>query len=208
LVCHAYDLKNNIIQIYTMESYNLVLRSANKISGYNNAATFDINWSFLPYEYSLYEMSFSFQTAGGYLLDGVYDTSGGTYSGFFGLPSFDTTTIFFNSAEVYCELEGRSYSYDTENKCQSSFIGCIYRHAQTDSTLGASSILRCSIIDNPSKVVSRPSQNDLKINVYHTDYANAFFTDSDAAGTGLADDMPDWVCTIKFIPIMSSYSKT
>lgn len=52
------------------KSYTLFLSSADKISGTNNQATFNINWDdFLPREYDTYKMTFSFNTVGGYYKD-------------------------------------------------------------------------------------------------------------------------------------------
>ena len=52
--------------ILSDKSYTLFLSSADKVSGTNNSANFNVNWdSFLPREYSIYKVTFSFQSGGG-----------------------------------------------------------------------------------------------------------------------------------------------
>jgi len=47
-------------------SYTLFISSSDKVSGNNNSATYNINWDdFLPRDYSVYKMGFSFQSGGG-----------------------------------------------------------------------------------------------------------------------------------------------
>jgi hypothetical protein len=58
-------------------TYTLVINSADKISGTNNNATFQVNWmDFLPLKYSLYKIAFSYQTVGGSYSDGTFSSSG------------------------------------------------------------------------------------------------------------------------------------
>ena len=58
-------------------SYSLVINSADKISGTNNNATYQINWrDFLPDDFDNYKMAFSFQTIGGYYSDGIFSSIG------------------------------------------------------------------------------------------------------------------------------------
>jgi hypothetical protein len=52
--------------ILSDRSYTLFLSSADKVSGTNNSANFNVNWdSFLPREYSIHKVTFSFQSGGG-----------------------------------------------------------------------------------------------------------------------------------------------
>ena len=49
-------------------NYNIYINSNDKMSGKNNNATFQINWNdFLPRNYKYYNVTFSFQTAAGFL---------------------------------------------------------------------------------------------------------------------------------------------
>lgn len=44
------------------KTYTLFLASADKVSGTNNSAVFNVNWdSFLPREYDTYKVTFSYQ---------------------------------------------------------------------------------------------------------------------------------------------------
>ena len=58
-------------------TYSLVINSADRISGTNNNATYQINWrDFLPDNFNTYKVAFSFQTIGGYYSDGTFSTAG------------------------------------------------------------------------------------------------------------------------------------
>ena len=58
-------------------SYTLVINSADKISGTNNNATYQVNWrDFLPDNFQCYKVAFSFQTIGGYYGDGLFSSQG------------------------------------------------------------------------------------------------------------------------------------
>ena len=58
-------------------SYTLVINSADKISGTNNNATYQVNWrDFLPDNFQCYKVAFSFQTIGGYYGDGIFSSQG------------------------------------------------------------------------------------------------------------------------------------
>ena len=70
-----------VVDNYNDATYTLVINSNDKISGTNNNAIFDINWSdFLPVEFERYKMVFKFQTTGGYYADGSYLKIVGTAS--------------------------------------------------------------------------------------------------------------------------------
>lgn len=58
-------------------TYSLVINSADKISGTNNNATYQINWrDFLPDNYDTYKLAFSFQSVAGYYSDGYFSNTG------------------------------------------------------------------------------------------------------------------------------------
>ena len=58
-------------------SYTKVIKSADKISGTNNNATYQVNWrDFLPDNYQCYKVAFSFQTIGDYYGDGLFSSQG------------------------------------------------------------------------------------------------------------------------------------
>ena len=66
-------MSNALTNQLETKSYTLFISSADKISGTNNQATFNINWDdFLPKEYDTYKMTFSFQTGGGYYADTTF----------------------------------------------------------------------------------------------------------------------------------------
>jgi len=61
-----------MVEVLDKKSYTLFLNSADKISGTNNNAVFQVNWDdFLPRNYSNYKSIFTFQTTGGYYIDYV-----------------------------------------------------------------------------------------------------------------------------------------
>ena len=65
-----------VVDNFNDTTYTLVINSADKVSGANNQATFQVNWKdFLPAEYDRYKMVFTFQTTGGYYSDNVYSTT-------------------------------------------------------------------------------------------------------------------------------------
>ena len=54
-----------------------MINSADKISGTNNNATYQVNWrDFLPDNVQCYKVAFSFQTIGGYYGDGLFSSQG------------------------------------------------------------------------------------------------------------------------------------
>ena len=58
-------------------SYTLVINLADKISGTNNNATYQVNWrDYLPDNYQCYKVAFSFQTISGYYGDGLFSSQG------------------------------------------------------------------------------------------------------------------------------------
>jgi hypothetical protein len=58
------------------KTYTLFLASADKVSGTNNSAVFNVNWdSFLPREYDTYKVTFSYQSGGGNYKDSSFSCS-------------------------------------------------------------------------------------------------------------------------------------
>ena len=58
-------------------TYSLVINSADKVSGTNNNATYQVNWrDFLPDNYDTYKVAFSFQSVAGYYSDGFFSNTG------------------------------------------------------------------------------------------------------------------------------------
>ena len=69
-----------VVDNFNDTTYTLVINSADKVSGTNNQATFQVNWKdFLPAEYDRYKMV-TFQSTGGYYSDNVYGSSVSTSS--------------------------------------------------------------------------------------------------------------------------------
>ena len=65
-----------VVDNYNATTYTLVINSADKVSGTNNEATFQVNWKdLLPSEYDRYKIIFTFQTTGGYYSDNIYGTT-------------------------------------------------------------------------------------------------------------------------------------
>ena len=76
-----------VVDSFNEKSYSLVINSADKISGTNNNATYQVNWDdFLPRDISNYKVVYSFQTSGGYYCDGITKlpttTAGGASLGY------------------------------------------------------------------------------------------------------------------------------
>jgi hypothetical protein len=74
-------MSNILTNSLETKSYTLFISSADKVSGTNNQASFNINWdSFLPREYDTYKLGFSFQTGGGNYKDNTQFSSTGTWT--------------------------------------------------------------------------------------------------------------------------------
>ena len=210
-------------------SYTLVINSADKISGTNNA-TYQANWrDFLPDNYQCYKVAFSFQTIGGYYGDGLFSSQGTNIDAVtsittsaivannvttiplaniaglivgqvvicpIGIPSgkailsFSGTSIVisnptialipsatalqfytpgntnqatFSSARVLFLNQGRSFSFDTQNKGPSSNLGILQRDIQLASS--KSNSLSCFYCQNPPRTIARPDQNLITVNI-------------------------------------------
>jgi len=174
---------------YNLEkrTYTLFVNSNDKISGNHNNASFDIHWNdFLPLDFDMYKVIFSFQTTGGNYKDGTYNT----------------VPYVFSTAKVHMNFQGRSYTYDTALKSQSAALGFIQRDIQTTTT--ASNTLSCFYLQNPPKCIVRPNTNVLTVSVYNSFINNTLLSDTNAAGTALLGDMTPWSMVLEFIPIGDS----
>ena len=273
-------------------TYSLVINSADRISGTNNNATYQINWrDFLPDNFDTYKIAFSFQTVGGYYSDGVFSTTGpnvgwvaltgaanavaagvvilpvgvinnvavGQYV--MGVGISPGTTVFaiagnnvtlslptlgvvpnaafiyfyapanvntatFSSARVILQNQGRSYSFDTQNRGPSTNVGILQRDIQIASS--KSNALSCFYCQNPPRTMARPNQNLMTINIMNNysfaggivGYNNLvpvysavatnqnFMTDTNAWGSVVANDMTGYTMLLEFIPISTSATKS
>jgi hypothetical protein len=160
-------------------TYTLFLNSADKVSGTNNNATFNINWAaFLPMKYSYYKVIFNFQTVGGYYEDG--------------------TAGICPNAIIKTNLQGNTFSYDSTTNSGSNILGFIQRDNQ--SVTSAINTLSCSLYQNASKTIIRPSSNIFSISIYNY-YSNTLLFNTNNDGSALAGDMTAWTAMFEFIPI-------
>jgi hypothetical protein len=166
-------------------TYTLVLNSADKVSGTNNNATFNINWaSFLPMKYSYYKVIFNFQTVGGNYKDGTYNT----------------VVTSFSTAKIVTNLQGATFSYDSSTNAGTNVLGLIQRDIQT--TTSSSNTIACFFYQNASKTIVRPSSNLFTISVYNNYLVNTLLVDT--TGAALTADMTAWTAMLEFIPISDS----
>ena len=108
--------------------YNLYLASSDKITGSaNNNANYNIIWdSFLPRVYDQYELTFNFQSTGGYYKDTA------TISG--GLTSIDSASKVYSQLKIVLDLQGRSYTYDSSTNGPSLILGYAIREPTSSTT--------------------------------------------------------------------------
>jgi hypothetical protein len=171
-------------------TYSLVLSSASKVSGNNNAAVFTILWEdFLPPKYNMYKVAFNFQTVGGNYKDGSY---------------IGQSTIF-SSAIIKINFGGRSFSFDSSNLCPSTSLGVIQRDLQTSTS--ASNTLSCYYLFNAPRTISKPTTNQITVNIINQSTGTPL-VDSNTAGTSLLTDMTNWTMFLEFIPIADDIVKT
>ncbi len=171
------------IDFLDKKTYTLYLSSADKISGKNNNATFNINWaSFLPQNYTTFKVCYSFQTAGGYYKDGASSN--------------------FNNCKIVCDFGARSYSYDTSTNAPSNTLGFAQRDLQTTTT--NSNSFAGFFYQFPAKTISRPTQNNLTVSIYNTslqnNLSNQLLLTTDNTGA-LSTDMTAWTLVLELIPV-------
>jgi hypothetical protein len=168
--------------------YQVVIKSSDNIAtaGKNNTGTFVINWDdFLPRHYQRFKLNFTFATEGGYYMDTA---------------STNVCTGYINM-----NFGGRSQSYETGKQGETFLLGQIYKQFSTFST--PSQIFKCFLQENPYKIIYRPNQNILTIDIYNQS-TNTLLQTTNNAGA-YSGDMTKWVLILNLIPIEDSYmSKT
>ena len=181
----AYNLLNSD---YNLEkpTYTLYLNSNDKIDGNNNNCRFNVIWdSFLPRDFDLYKVLFSFQTVGGNYKDATYSS----------------TQYVFSSAKINLNFRGRSFTFDTSTSSNSIAMGFIQRDLQLSTS--SSNTLSCWHGQNAPKTIVRPSDNIISVQIINT-FNSISLTDTNSAGTSLSTDMTAWTMILEFIPIGSS----
>jgi hypothetical protein len=168
--------------VLEQRTYTLYINSADKISGTNNAAVFNVDWEeFLPHNFNEYKMVFSFQTTGGY-----YKDTG--------------STAIYSTAKVSADFGTRQFCYDTARRGSSTTIGYISRDQQTSTT--SSNILTCFYYQFPAKSMTRPSNNSFTVSVTNM-FSGLPMTNTDNTGTATSD-MTNWQMCMEFFPISTS----
>jgi hypothetical protein len=173
---------------HTNPSYTLYLSSADKISGNNNDAIFNINWaSFLPRDIDQYKINYSFISAGGWYLDNA------------------TPAHNFSSCKVVIDFSGRCLSYDTAVSGQSLTMGYAKRN---NPLLGntATNYYSSFFYEHPGKTITKPTQNSINIKIYNNNVQNGILNqlllnNTTNIATTLTSDMNPWNMIIEFIPI-------
>jgi hypothetical protein len=185
---------NSYSKEYNVEkpTYTLVLNSNDKINSTKNYnASFNVNFdSFLPRDFDLYKVLYSFYTVGGNYKDATYLT----------------VQYVFSNAKIAIDFQGRSFSFDSSSSSNSNCLGFISRDLQLSTS--SSNTLSCWHGQNPPKTISRPNQNIINVQVINTfnstSTSTVYLTDTNSAGTSLSTDMSAWTMILEFIPIGSS----
>ena len=178
----------------TDRKYNLYLSSSDKISGsLNNNANFNVIWdSFLPREYNnLYEVTFNFQSTGGYYKDIA------TISGNLGY--IDNASKVYSQLKIVADFQGRSYSYDSSTNGPSLVLGYATREPTSSTPNGFASFFGF----NAPKMISRPTQSNINIKIYNS-FNNGFLYDTSLDGSSVKTDMQPWTMILTFRPIASN----
>jgi hypothetical protein len=166
-------------------SYTVYISSADRITGTNNNATFNIAWdTFLPREFNMFKVCYSFQTSGGYYFDSA------------------TYNSNFNGCKIVTDFGCKSFSYDVAKQGSSNTLGFSQRDIQT---AGASSNSYATFFYQfPAKTINRPTQNNLTISIYNTSIQNNLLNQLlvTTSSTGvLTADMTSWNLVLEFIPV-------
>jgi hypothetical protein len=178
------------IFVQTNPSYTLHLSSADKISGTNNNAIFNIKWaSFLPRDIDQYKINYSFITTGGFYMDN------------------STSFNYFVSCKVVIDFSGRSLSYDTGNSGQSLTLGYAKRNNPLSGN-SPSNYFSSDFYQNPGKTIAKPTQDNINIKIYNSGlqtnlYNQLLQNSTNNMGAFLAADMSPWNMIIEFTPIVS-----
>lgn len=164
-------------------SYVLYLNSVDKVSGTNNAATFNVDWQdFLPTNFNEYKVIWSFQTTGGYYKDATNNSA------------------IYSTAKVAADFGSRQFCYDTARKGPCTTLGYISRDQQTSTT--SSNILTAFYYQYPAKSMTRPSITSLIVTITNM-FSGLPFVNTDSTSVAQSD-MTNWQMCLEFIPIVSS----
>ena len=164
------------------KNYTLYLASADKVSGTNNNAVFNVNWeSFLPRDFDTYQITFNFSATAGFYRD-----------------TADSTRMY-SHCKIVLDTQGRSFSYDTSNSGNSLTLGYANRepsnsHTQTN---GYNSFFG----DNAPKTINRPTQNQINVKIYNVQLASLLTNTDNAGASAPTADMTPWVMTLSFTPV-------
>ena len=165
------------------KNYNLYLASADKVSGTNNNAVFNVNWeSFLPRDYDSYQVTFNFNATAGYYKD------------------IGNTTIY-STAKIVLDTQGRSFSYDTSMTGPALTLG--YANREPSNAVSNTNGFNAFFGYNAPKTINRPTQNQINIKIYNVQ-GGILLTDTTTASPSVpAADMTPWVMILSFTPIIS-----
>lgn len=133
-----------------MKQYNLYLHTDKRVNGTNhNNPTFNVDWSFLPSEYQIFNLDIYFYQAGQCCVD-YRDTN-------YVVTNFNS--VHLNTIKVSSNLMD-IYSYDSSTKCNSFTLGYWYRSENyVDSTVTQSSVSKGSnfVFKFENKIIIKPS---------------------------------------------------
>ena len=188
----AYNMMSNFNYLDT-KSYTLFLSSADKVSGTNNNAIFDIKWeSFLPKEFTQFKVAYSFVSTGGYYFD---------------IPT-GATPSNYNNCRIVADFNARSCSYDSGVKGPSLTLGYAQRDIQI--TGSSSNSFSSFFYQYPGKTIFTPTQNSLNIKIYNPgpqlSVVNQLLVNTNATGVSTGD-MTSWNMVMEFVPISQSQQK-
>lgn len=160
------------------ESYILYLSSADKQSGTNNNANFNINFnSFLPnHKYKRYKLKYAFNCQPGY-----YKT---------------TSTTGYANLRIECDF-GVGLSYSSSNDAPSPIIG--FADIVIISLTNNSNFYVGDSLRYYGKVINKPNQSNINIKIYNN-YDDSLLVDTNSSGV-LQGDMTAWNMVLEFIPI-------
>jgi len=186
------------------KKYNLYLSSVDKVSGTNNNATFNINWTFLGTQYKEFDIQFIFVSAGGIFTD-----------------NSNVTPILYNSViKLSSNLVGnRNYNFDVNQayntlgyvKLDQAYV--LGSAISTSSTICKGNSYTCLMNENPSKRISYPQSSQLNIQIQNL---SALLNNQSVNGTltnylqkecntsyVYSSDFPNWTMIIQFTPVTS-----
>lgn len=106
-------------------------------------------------------------------------------------------SVVYSGIKLSTNLQGRSYSYDTNTLSPSNTLGYAQRDMQT--TTSNSNSFSTFYLQFAPKMISRPSQNNITISLYNLNN-NLLLTDTDSAGKPLTD-CTIWNMILEFIPV-------